>query len=489
MRSLRSSFPMPFPRLRTHAALICALSLLTTAFHATPADAQRVAPDSRAQIQRSFSPVVKATAPAVVNVYVQRRVREFRSPFDDDPFFRRFFGNRGGFGAPRQRMQNSLGSGVIVSEDGVIVTNNHVIKGGGEADIRIVLADRREFDARVILRDEKTDLAILRIEADTERFPFLDFEDSDALEVGDLVLAIGNPFGVGQTVTSGIVSALARTNVGRSEEQLFIQTDAAINPGNSGGALVDVRGRLVGVNTAIFTRSGGSNGIGFAIPSNLVRLVVDSAVAGLSRVRRPWLGARLVKLNRDRADALGLRRVSGALVADVYPDSPAEEAGLRRGDVIRAVDGRRIDDPRSLNFRLATAGLGATAKLDVVRDSRRLTVSVALREAAERGEDNAYTLEGPHPFDGLDIADVTEALANEFGIPRRNGVLVLRANAGGHGARVGLRPGDVVVAVNARRVQQATDLLPIINETPRVWRIDVRRGRRLVRYAVPANRL
>ncbi|MEL7544204.1 MAG: trypsin-like peptidase domain-containing protein, partial [Pseudomonadota bacterium] len=265
------------------------LVLLLAPLHAPTADAQRTVPESRAAMQQSFSPVVKDTAPAVVNVYVRSRVRTFRSPFDDDPFFRRFLNRRGGgFGVPRQRMQNSLGSGVIVSEGGVVVTNNHVIKGGGDAEIKVVLADKREFDAKIILRDEKTDLAVLQIEGRGVRFASLQFADSDDLEVGDLVLAIGNPFGVGQTVTSGIISALSRTNVGRSEEQLFIQTDAAINPGNSGGALVDMRGRLVGVNTAIFSRSGGSNGIGFAIPVNLVRLVVDSAREGGDRVRRPW---------------------------------------------------------------------------------------------------------------------------------------------------------------------------------------------------------
>ena len=456
---------------------------------AAPVSAQeRIVPLSRTSMQQSFSPVVKATAPAVVNVYVRRRVREFRSPFDNDPFFRRFFDRRS-FGVPRQRVQNSLGSGVIVSETGVIVTNNHVIKGGGDADIKVVLSDKREFDARVMLKDEKTDLAILQIQDGRGQFPYLSFADSDRLEVGDLVLAIGNPFGVGQTVTSGIVSALSRTNVGRSEEQLFIQTDAAINPGNSGGALVDMRGRLVGVNTAIFSRSGGSNGIGFAIPANLVRLVVDSAQSGGDRVRRPWLGARLVKLNRDRADALGLDRVAGALVADVYPDSPAEEAGLRSGDVIVAVDDRRINDPRSLNFRLATAGIGATASLGVVRDGEQLTLNVALKEAVKRGLDNAYTLEGPHPFDGVDIGDLTPELAQEFGIPSRRGVVILRIEPNGRAAQFDFRAGDVIVSVNRHRVTNTAEFLPIINDTPQVWRVAVRRGRQILRLVVRSSQL
>ncbi len=479
---------MTFPTFRASGLVLGAAMTMTMTFTAPVAAQERTVPLSRAGMQQSFSPVVKATAPAVVNVYVRRRVRAFRSPFDDDPFFRRFF-NRRSLGIPKQRVQNSLGSGVIVSDKGVIVTNNHVIKGGGDADIKVVLSDKREFDAKVILKDEKTDLAILQIEARGEQFPFLKFEDSDRLEVGDLVLAIGNPFGVGQTVTSGIISALARTNVGKSEEQLFIQTDAAINPGNSGGALVDMRGRLVGVNTAIFSRSGGSNGIGFAIPANLVRLVVDSARSGGDRVKRPWLGARLVKLNRDRADALGLDRVAGALVSDVYPDSPAEAAGLRSGDVIESVDGRRINDPRSLNFRLATAGIGATAELGVVRDGARLKLSVALKEAEKRGLDNAYTLEGPHPFDGVDIGDLTPELADEFRIPSRRGVVILRIEQNGRAAQFDFRPGDVIVSVNRRRVATTADLLPMINDTPRVWRVAVRRGRQILRLVVRSSQL
>ena len=206
----------------------------------------------------------------------------------------------------RSASQNSLGSGVIVSADGIVVTNNHVIKVGGAAEIRIALADRREFDAKVILQDENSDIAVLRMEGGDGRFPYLEFENSDTLEVGDMVLAIGNPFGVGQTVTSGIISALARTEIARSAAQVFIQTDAAINPGNSGGALVDMAGRVVGINTAIFSRSGGSHGIGFAIPSNLVKLYVDSAVTG-RKIERPWIGARLDAVTRDLAEALGPR--------------------------------------------------------------------------------------------------------------------------------------------------------------------------------------
>ena len=248
---------------------------------AAPASAQRrEPPPNRETAQYSFAPIVKKAAPAVVNVYVRARVATFVSPFADDPLFRRFFGQQ--FGMPQERIQNSLGSGVIVSPGGVIVTNTHVVKIGGAAEIRIALADRREFDAKVVQLDEKSDIAVLRIEGGDGHFPYLEFEDTDIVEVGDLVLAIGDPFGVGQTVTNGIVSALARTEVGSTDCAVFIQTDAAINPGNSGGALIDMAGNLIGMNTAIFSRSGGSHGVGFAIPSNMVKLVVDSAVAGAS---------------------------------------------------------------------------------------------------------------------------------------------------------------------------------------------------------------
>src|SRR5262245_43877245 len=259
---------------------------------AAAAAQRREPPPSREAAQYSFAPIVKKAAPAVVNVYVRARVQTFVSPFADDPMFRRFFGE------PQERIQNSLGSGVIVSADGIVVTNNHVIKIGGATEIRIALADRREFDAKVILQDESSDIAVLRLEGGDGRFPHLEFENSDTLEVGDMVLAIGNPFGVGQTVTSGIISALARTEIAKSAAQVFIQTDAAINPGNSGGALVDMAGRVVGINTAIFSRSGGSHGIGFAIPSNLVKLYVDSAVSG-RKIERPWIGAKLDAVTRD----------------------------------------------------------------------------------------------------------------------------------------------------------------------------------------------
>src|SRR6476659_2024748 len=327
--------------------LIGAASLAVAAASAF-AETQRVAPQSVIAMKQSFAPVVKRAAPAVINVYVSRKVRQVVSPFADDPFFSRLFGDN--FGIPRERMENSLGSGVLVSPEGLAVTNNHVIQGSGEAEITVALSDGREFPAKVILKDERTDLVVLRLSAAGVRFPSIEFSDSDSLEVGDLVLAIGDPFGVGQTVTSGIVSALARTQVGISDYQFFIQTDAAINPGNSGGALVDLDGHLVCINTAIFSRSGGSQGIGFAIPSNMVRLVVQAALKG-GTLQRPWLGAALHPVTPDIAESLGLATPNGALVSKVRAKGPAASAGLVAGDVVVGVDDKEVKDPQAFEYR------------------------------------------------------------------------------------------------------------------------------------------
>jgi Do/DeqQ family serine protease len=309
----------------------------------SPAAAQDRRVPTGAELKLSFAPIVQRVAPAVVNVYAAKVV-ENRNPLFDDPLFRRFFGSPD---MPRERVQRSLGSGVIVDPSGLVVTNNHVIEGASE--IKVALSDKREFEAEVVLKDPRTDLAIMRIKDQRERFPAIEFGDSDDLQVGDVVLAIGNPFAVGQTVTQGIVSALARTQIGITDYQFFIQTDAAINPGNSGGALVDVHGRLAGINTAIYSRSGGSIGIGFAIPANMVKVVVASARGGGAAVLRPWLGAKLQAVTAEIAESLSLKRPSGALVATVSPRSPASRAGLRTGDVIVAIDGQIVDDPNAFD--------------------------------------------------------------------------------------------------------------------------------------------
>ena len=309
----------------------------------TNAPVERVVPESREAIRLSFAPIVKRVAPAVVNVYATSRV-QVRSPFEGDPFFERFFGGGGPSARRAERARSSLGSGVIVDASGVVVTNDHVV--GDATEVKVALADGREFQAEILLRDERTDLAVLKIENGGEAFPVLDFGDSDELEVGDLVLAVGNPFGVGQTVTSGIVSAVARTNLGISDSGFFIQTDAAINPGNSGGALVDLDGALIGINTAIFSRTGGSIGIGFAIPSNMVQTVVAQAIAGSTSVARPWIGVACQDVTPDIAASLGLASPHGALVTQVDDElAGGTKPGSRSATLSCSAGGRDVGDP------------------------------------------------------------------------------------------------------------------------------------------------
>jgi len=436
------------------------------------AKADKITPRSRTELIYSYSEVVKKAAPAVVNVYVRSQTRARRSPFFDDPFFRRFFGN--GFEG-RPRVQNSLGSGVIVSPDGIVVTNNHVVQSEGKADIKVALADSREFEAAVILRDERADLAVLRIKGGKKDFPYLTFADSDALEVGDIVLAIGNPFGVGQTVTSGIVSALARTRVGISDYQFFIQTDAAINPGNSGGALVDMRGRVVGINTAIFSRSGGSNGIGFSIPSNMVQVVVNSALHG-GKVERPWLGAELQSVTSDIAQALGLKRIAGAIVANIIDGSPADKAGLTEGDVIVAVDGRPATDAQAVLYRLATKGVGTECDIIVIRHGEKRKATLSLIAAPETVPRNLTEITGANPFAGATVANLSPALAEELSMEEISGVVVVETKAYSTARRLGLRPGDIIVRLNDESVASVKQLVSLLQRQSRGWDLTIRRG-------------
>src|SRR5947207_193894 len=371
--------------------------------------ARRV-PSSPTELRLSYAPVVQRAAPAVVNVYAAKTVA-VRNPLFDDPIFRRFFGVPGAPGGQGDPVQRSLGSGVLVDPAGLIVTNNHVIEGADQ--VKVSLADKREFEADMVLKDSRSDLAVLRIRAQNERFPALELADSDALEVGDVVLAIGNPFAVGQTVTHGIVSAVARTQVGITDYQFFIQTDAAINPGNSGGALVDLGSRLVGINTAIFSRSGGSQGIGFAIPANMVKVVVASARSGGSTVKRPWLGARLQAVTPEIAEGLGLKRPSGTLIASVTPTSPAARAGLKTSDLIVAIDGQPVEDANAFDYRFATKPIGGSAKLGLMRGGREVTVNVVL-EAAPDTPHEELVIEASSPFQGAKVSNLSPALADSL---------------------------------------------------------------------------
>jgi len=438
---------------------------------AAPAVAQdRTVPSSLNQLRLSYAPIVQHVQPAVVNVYAAKIVQN-RNPLLDDPIFRRFFGVPGG---QQEQMQRSLGSGVLVDSSGLVVTNNHVIEGADQ--VKVSLADKREFEAEIVLKDSRTDLAVLRLKDAHEKFPTLDLANSDELQVGDVVLAIGNPFGVGQTVTHGIVSALARTQVGITDYQFFIQTDAAINPGNSGGALVDMNGKLVGLNTAIFSRSGGSQGIGFAIPANMVRVVVASAKSGGKAVRRPWLGARLQAVTPEIAETLGLPRPAGALVTNVAPNSPAAKAGMKVSDLIVSIDGQDVDDPNGFDYRFATRPLGGTAEVSVRRQNVVIKLKVPLEVAPDTGRDE-IELKSRSPFQGARVANISPALADELRLDSNaEGVVVVSVGENGLASNVGFQKGDVIVVVNGKTISKTSDLERATSEPARLWRITIIRG-------------
>lgn len=473
-------------KLRQAALLLSLFSLLIEVVFSAPAFAR--VPESQAEIKLSYAPIVKDAAPAVVNVYVRHKAvqKQFRSPLLRDPFFRHFFGDKLNR-QRRNRMKNSLGSGVILRPNGIVVTNYHVIKGGENGEIKVALQDKREFVAHIILKDEETDLAVLKIDnRGGEKFPFLRFEDSDKLEVGDLVLAIGNPFGVGQTVTSGIVSALARTRVGAADFQSFIQTDAAINPGNSGGALVDMHGRLIGINTAIYSKSGGSNGIGFAIPSNMVKLVVNSALKG-KKVTRPWFGAKLQRVTPDIARSLGLDRPAGALITQVYEASPAQFAGLKIGDVVLDFGKHSIDNPRSFHFRFATMEIGGRAKVTIHRRGKKLRKDIALIEAPFTPAPNKKVLRGNHPFSGAHVANLSPGLAEEVDLDDIDGVVITDVVRRSFASSVGFRKNDIIVSLNNNPILSVKQLREAVRNNFRVWRIEIKRGKRILRLVLPGG--
>lgn len=459
-----------FPKILSCAAL--ALSLLGP----LPVLAQEKAvPRSQSEMQLSFAPLVKRTAGAVVNVYAERVVQRL-NPFAGDPFFEQFFGQR----MPnRSEKQSSLGSGVILSHNGLVVTNNHVIQGAD--DIKIALADGREFPCEVLLKDESIDLAVLKIKA-KEDFPVLGIGNSDAVEVGDLVLAIGNPFGVGQTVTSGIVSALARNQVSEGDVGFFIQTDASINPGNSGGALMNMNGDLIGINTAIFSRGGGSNGIGFAIPANLVKVFLKAAEEGKKTFERPYVGATFQPVTSEVAEALGLKAARGALVVNVVEGSPADKAGLKPGEVVTAVNGLAVEHPDALWYRLTTVGLGNSANLAVQQSGKEEQLKLALVAAPETVPRDERLIEGRNPFAGLRVANLSPKLATELHLPTdKTGVVVSEVVRNSPAARLGFQAGDVVVAVNGDPVPSTKAFAALVEDNPGFWRVEIDRGGQRIR--------
>jgi serine protease Do len=437
------------------------------------ASAQSV-PGSRAEIAYSFAPIVKQAAPAVVNIYTRRVMQnQPASPFFNDPFFQQFFGPDFNFGVPQERVQNSLGSGVILRADGLIVTNNHVIKDSDQ--ITVVLNDRREFPARVLLADERIDLALLQIDVGAAKLPTLTLADSDELQVGDLVLAIGDPFGVGQTVTSGIISALARTRVGIGDYGFFIQTDAAINPGNSGGALLTMDGKLAGINTAIYSRSGGSVGIGFAIPANMVTAFLAAQKNG-GRLDRPWIGVSGQGVTSDMAEALGLTHPTGIVINQIYPGGPGAAAGLKPGDVIIAINGKTIEDPGSLRFRLATMAIGSEATLTILRDRRQTDLPIKLVSAPESPPAQKTALTGAQPLAGATVANLSPALADQLQLNSDwNGVVIVQVRRASTAHRLGLAAGDIIAAINGHPVATVDELQTALAGAQR-WEITFRRN-------------
>ena len=446
---------------------LIALVLPTLAL-ADPDDGRRAPPDA-VTMKLSFAPIVRRAAPAVVNVYSKRLVRQ-----QVDPFWSMFAG-----GVPRERVEQSLGSGSIVRADGVIITNHHNIENAQE--IRVVTADRREWPATVLLDDKRADLAVLKIDAKGERLPTLDIDAAGSPQIGDLVLAIGDPFGVGQTVTNGIVSALARSDVGMNDYAYFIQTDAAINPGNSGGPLVDMNGRMIGVNTAILSNSGSSAGIGFAIPAVMADQVVRAALDGGHVVARPWLGAKTQVLTDEMAKSLGLAVPQGVVVTNVWPDGAAARAGIGVGDVIQSVDGQAVNDNAALTYRVATRRAGDRLALSVRRNGAARVASVALETPPERPAADERVIAGRNPLAGATVVNLSPAVALQNGQDpfAAQGVLVTKVGPG-FAQSVGLQAGDFIRGVNGAAVSSTAGLQSALATGARGWVLNIQRGEQMI---------
>ncbi len=442
------------------------LCLLACVAFTVPAAADP--PASREQIRMSFAPVVKQASPAVVNIYTRTVVRQAANPLMNDPFFRRFFDED----MNRDRVQNALGSGVIVGADGVVVTNHHVVAGATE--ITVVLSDRREFEAKLLGTDERSDLAVLKVNTKGERLPTLPFGDSDQLEVGDLVLAIGNPFGFSQSVTSGIVSALSRSK-GPNDYGTFIQTDAAINPGNSGGALINLSGQLVGINSWIASPTGSYVGIGFAIPSSLVKAVLTS-ITQTGRVVHAFLGLSAQALTQELAQNMGLTKPGGVLINQVNKQGPAAQAGLKPGDIIIAVNGKPVDDPEAMRFRMATLVIGSDAHIAFLRDGSEHTADIRLVPPPETPSRDVTEIKGRNPLSGATIANINPALAEEMGIPTETrGIIVLAIRPGSVANRYGFQASDLLLGVNDQTLASVAEARDALSAPQQSWRIKINR--------------
>ena len=438
----------------------------------------RQVPQSQIEVALSFAPVVKKAAPAVVNVYASRTEKAQRNPLFDDPVFRQFFGG-GGEGAGSPQTTRSLGSGVLVDASGLVVTNYHVIDQ--MTDVKVALSDQSEYPAEIVLRDQRNDLAVLKIKGGQAPFPTMAMGESDNVEVGDIALAIGDPFGVGQTVTQGIISALARTNVGQGVSSFYLQTDASINPGNSGGALVDTHARLVGINSAIFSQSGGSVGIGFAIPVDMVKIVVAAAKAGDTLVHRPWLGASLQAVTYDLAESLGLNRPTGALVSDIADKGPAASAGLKQGDLITAIDGKLVESPESFGFRFGTKPIGGTTSLTIRRDGKPTTVMLRLERAPSVPKPEQIVIKGNTPFAGITAVNLSPAIAEEISsAENRDGVIITDIAPDSNAAAVSFQKGDMIISVNGVAISTTKDLAAASTGRHYYWKLSIGRGGQII---------
>lgn len=440
-----------------------------------PMDETAVARDSLPH--GSYAPVVKKVTPAVVKIvttiHVNAQPQQF--PGFNDPFWRHFFGDQ--FGQNPQQspeIERGIGSGVIVTKDGYILTNNHVVDGAKE--VKVTLQDGREFTAKVIGRDPKADIAVVKIDA--SNLPTVALADSDKVAVGDVVLAIGNPFGVGQTVTSGIVSAKDRGNMGIEDYEDFIQTDAAINPGNSGGALVDIDGRLIGVNTAILSRSGGSQGVGFAIPSDLARTVMESLIK-TGHVTRGYLGVEIQNVTPELADQFQLKNDTGALIGEVVPNGPAAKAGLKDGDVVISFDGHEVSDSRRMQLQVAETKPGATVPVEIVRNGEKKTLDVTVKQipgAEQLANADSSNDTDTGTLNGVEVANLDSGAREQFHVPSSvKGAIVTQVDPGSAAAEAGLKSGDVIQEINRKPVKDADEAVKLTENSTnkrtlvRVW--------------------
>ncbi len=415
-----------------------------------------------------FAEIAESALPAVVNISSSKIIRSPGGgsplPFFNDPFFRDFFGDDfwQPFSIPRERREQSLGSGVIVGPEGYIITNNHVVENAEK--IKVFLADRRELEADTVGTDAKTDIAVLKV--DEEKLPVLQIGDSSKVRVGDIALAIGNPFGLGQTLTMGIVSATGRGNLGIEDYEDFIQTDAAINPGNSGGALINTRGELIGINTAIISRgSQGNQGIGFAVPINLARQVMDQILKH-GKVIRGWLGVMVQDVTPSIAKAMGLKEARGALVGDVSPGSPASKGGIEKGDIILEVAGKPIDDKSDVALKIAETRPGTTLNIKLYRDGKELDASVAIGELKDEHQGEAgFKSGGSASLIGVEVEDLTPQIARQLDLsPTTRGVVVVSVEAGSPAADAGLRRGDVIMEVDRKSVSTVSEYRRAVRE-------------------------